>query len=190
MGRKLAKCGMSFVMTLIISLSSVTVVTASAEISVNIDGERVIFPNGQSPVITDGRTLVPVRGVFEHMGFDGDWDADTETAIITSMEHELRVAIGMETFFANGASHTLDVPAQIIGGRTMLPIRSLLESVGYYLNWNGRTSTVIISSSPLPANVNRNISHTFEMKNRPLDRREDRFLCEAQEMVIKDSIIK
>jgi hypothetical protein len=43
----------------------------------------------------------------------------------------------------------LDVPAQIIGGRTMLPIRAVLESVGFYVDWNEANRTVLVSSSPL-----------------------------------------
>jgi len=38
-------------------------------ISVTINGEAVSFTD-QEPVIIDGRTLVPVRGVFEALGFD------------------------------------------------------------------------------------------------------------------------
>ena len=38
------------------------------EISVEIDGNKVIFDN-QVPIIIDGRTLVLVRGVFEELGF-------------------------------------------------------------------------------------------------------------------------
>ena len=56
------------------------------------------------------------------------------------------VTIGNSTFTTNGTSHKLDVSAQIIGGRTMLPIRFVLESVGYTMDWDDATRTVIISS--------------------------------------------
>ena len=47
--------------------------------------------------------------------------------------------------------HAFDVPAQTIGGRTMVPLRLVLESVGYYLDWDGGTQTVLISSTPIGA---------------------------------------
>jgi len=37
----------------------------------------------------------------------------------------------------------LDVAAQIVNGSTMLPIRPVLESVGYNLAWNGFTQQVL-----------------------------------------------
>ena len=117
------------------------------EINVAIDGQQVNFVD-QGPVIVDGRTLVPVRGVFEALGFDVDWNQDTQTATLRSANHEVVITVGSVAFTTNGISHALDVPAQIIGGRTMLPIRAVVESVGYYVDWDGATSTVIISSKP------------------------------------------
>ena len=116
-------------------------------VSVIIDGRYVVF-DGQSPVIVDGRTLVPVRGVFEQLGFYVEWDAEARQATLTSDDYTVVITIGSETFTTNDANHTLDVPAQIIGGRTMLPIRAVLESVGYYLGWDGGTRTVRISPEP------------------------------------------
>jgi len=141
----------ALMLTFIISTMYMTNVYASDDISVTINGERVSFPGGQNPVIVGGRTLVPVRGVFEHLGFDVDWQQATSTAIITSTDHELRITIGNNIFTANGVSHTLDVPAQLIDGRTMVPIRLPLESVGYTLDWNNNTRTVVITAAaPTP----------------------------------------
>jgi len=114
-------------------------------IAVTIDGQPVIF-SGQNPVIVDGRTLVPVRGVFEMLGFDVDWNPDTRRATLTRDADEIVIAIGSINFFTNGTSHSLDVPAQIVGGSTMLPIRAVLESVGYGLSWDEATNTVVIIS--------------------------------------------
>ena len=115
------------------------------EINVTIDGVAVDF-EGQPPVIVDGRTLVPVRGVFEALGFNVDWHQPTQTATLTSADYAIIISIGSGSFTTNGASHILDVPAQIIGGRTMLPIRAVLESVGYNVDWEAATATVLIST--------------------------------------------
>jgi len=119
------------------------------EISVTIDGQQVVF-EGQHPVNISGRVLVPVRGVFEMMGFDVEWEPTTKTAILTNESYEVRIQIGQAVFYTNGVAYQLDVPAQIIGGSTMVPLRLPLESVGYYLDWVGSTRTVLISSVPFP----------------------------------------
>ena len=121
------------------------------QINVSIDGQPVNFAD-QTPTIIDGRTLVPVRDVFEALGFEVDWDDVTRTATLTGDDYVVTITVGRRTFTTNGANHTLDVPAQIIGGRTMLPISAILESVGYYVGWNERTRTVIVRSEPLGSN--------------------------------------
>ena len=119
-----------------------------AAISVQIDSEFVEFED-QRPTIVDDRTLVPVRGVFEHVGFNVDWNPISQQATLTSDDFEVILTIGSAEFTTNGVAHTLDVPAQIINDRTMLPIRAVMESVGYYVGWDGRSRTVLISSTPM-----------------------------------------
>lgn len=122
---------------------------ANDEIRVTVDGEAVLFPGGQGAVIVDGRTLVPVRGVFEALGFEVGWDEDARTAILTNDDYDLRITIDSTTFTTNGVAYPLDVPAQLIEDRTMVPIRLPLESVGHFLDWDEATGTVMIRTAPL-----------------------------------------
>jgi hypothetical protein len=84
--------------------------------------------------------------VFEHLGFYVDWNANTQQAFLINDDYTVIITIGDNTFATNGATYNLDVPAQIIDGRTMLPIRAVLESIGYYIEWNSATSTIEIST--------------------------------------------
>ena len=117
------------------------------EIGVTIDGVAVEF-DGQLPTIVGGRTLVPVRGVFEALGFDVAWNQDSATATLINADFVVIITVGSDYFRTNGAEIPLDVPAQIIAGRTMLPIRAVVESVGYSVDWEQATSTVVIASEP------------------------------------------
>jgi len=137
-----------FAVVALFIFASTAVVYANGSIRVVVDGEPVIFAD-QEPVLVDGRTLVPVRDVFEMLNFDVDWEPETSTAIFVSENHEMRITVGQSIFYTNGVAHELDVPAQLIGGRTMVPLRFPLESVGYYLDWDGETQTVIVSSTPI-----------------------------------------
>ena len=127
------------------------------QIRVTIDGAEVVF-TGQPPVIVEGRTLVPVRGVFEQLGFEVGWNEEARQAALSSNNHSIVLTIGNEIFTTDNVNHTLDVPAQIIGGSTMLPIRAVLESVGYDLDWNEETRTIHIF-----------LAETQEERNRRLD---------------------
>jgi len=117
----------------------------ASDISVTVEGQRVVFAD-QNPVIVDGRTLVPVRGVFEVLGFDVNWDDISRTVIFTRDDYVVTIVVDSGIFNTNGISYILDVPAQIIGGRTMLPIRTVLESIGYSVGWNEASRTVAIST--------------------------------------------
>jgi len=128
------------------------VTMANDDITVIVRGERVNFTGGQGPVVVDGRVLVPIRGVFEALDFDVVWDDVFERVFLRRLIYDrvnddIIITIGSYTFSANGVGgRVLDVPAQIINGRTVVPIRNVLESVGYDLEWNSTTRTVTISS--------------------------------------------
>jgi len=124
----------------------------AAEINVVIDDEVVHFAD-QGPTIVNGRTMVPVRGVFEALNFRVGWYQPTMTATLTRDDFIVIITVGSNVFTTNGERFGLDVPAQIIEGRTMLPIRAVLQSIGYEVGWDGNTSTVIITSTPRPTPV-------------------------------------
>ena len=135
-------------LVLAVSLVPVSIAHADDDIRVTIDGQELIFAD-QRPVIVGGRTLVPVRGVFESLGFEVDWDDNTRSAILVRHDFTMIIPIGSATFTVNGRAYNLDVPAQIIGGRTMLPIRLPLESAGYEVDWDAAARTVIILTAPI-----------------------------------------
>ena len=136
---------------LVFSFTPVSYATSNP-ISVTIDG-RLINLADQNPTVVDGRTLVPVRGVFEELGFTVVWDAATSRVTLTG-SHIIVIEIGSNVFLNNGTENTLDVPAQTIGGRTMLPLRLVLESVGYSLEWDASTQTVLIRTGAGQAATN------------------------------------
>ena len=134
--------------------------SASSDVRVTIDGQEVIFPD-QGPFIVDDRTLVPLRGVFEALGWEANWDRETSTAIITRGHVTITIQVGELTFSVlvydpdsplpgHGSLGILDVPAQIIGDRVMLPIRPVLESVGYTFVWDSPTRTAQITTPQRP----------------------------------------
>ncbi len=104
---------------------------------------RVSFPD-QKPVVVDGRTLVPARGVFEQLGYTVDWDDEASTALVSDGYTTVKIPINSTIIYKNDSPITLDVPAQLIGGRTMLPLRAVSEALNLQVEWVERTNTVII----------------------------------------------
>jgi uncharacterized protein YkwD len=128
-------------------------VTAYASgITVTIDGQRVHFVDVQ-PAIVQDRTMVPMRGVFEHMGFDVGWNNDTSTATLSGAGTYITVRIGDAFITVNGSPQFPEVPPQIVAGRFMLPLRAVAEASGANVGWDGATRTVLITSPPTVGQV-------------------------------------
>ncbi|MBQ7266379.1 MAG: copper amine oxidase N-terminal domain-containing protein [Firmicutes bacterium] len=124
-------------------------------------------------VIKDGRTLIPVRGVFEDLGFIVDWDSSTSTATIYDSNHEVSISKNNSYFLADGNEYSLDVPAQIIDGSIYIPLRAVGEAVGADVSWisdakqahirYGEHDIYVVCSNPeQPSSVNNTTSATTE----------------------------
>lgn len=113
-------------------------------IKVSINGKLVEFD--VPPTIINGRTLVPVRAIFEQFGLKVDWDNETRTVIGKKDGLEIKLPVDNKKAQKNGEEIELDVPATIINGRTLVPVRFIAESLGAKVDWDGESKTVIISN--------------------------------------------
>ncbi|MBE7042538.1 MAG: glycoside hydrolase family 3 protein [Ruminococcaceae bacterium] len=113
-------------------------------ITVTVNGQPIPFD--QPPVLMEGRTLVPIRGVIEAMNGTVDWNEEAKTTTLTLGYDVIQLTIGSDTATVNGVAYELDVPPQIINDRTLLPIRFIAENFHFRVDWNEETKTVIIST--------------------------------------------
>lgn len=98
----------------------------------------------QPPVLVNDRTLVPLRAIFESLGATVDWNAKTRTVSAKRGSDSLSLVVGTNVIRKNNTKIEIDVPAQIVGDRTMVPARAIAEALGASVNWNPNTRTVII----------------------------------------------
>ena len=111
--------------------------------SIKINGEPLICE--QSAVVRNNRTLVPMRAIIEALGGTADWDEDTQTAYVYIDGKAISFTIGENSFIIDGDERELDVPAQIIGDSTMLPVRAISEAARCDVQWNGDLRLVTIT---------------------------------------------
>lgn len=123
-------------------------VSAAKEVSVYLLGEKLSFD--VPPQIINGRTLVPMRKIFESLGYYVDWDKDTRTAIAVREDMTIRITENSYTMYVNGEAKTLDVAPCIVNGRTMVPARAISESSGYKVDWDNDTRSVLITTADFP----------------------------------------
>ncbi len=115
-------------------------VFAQGDVNVKVNGIEIDMKG----VIVEGRTMVPVRGVFEKLGYSVEWDNETKTATLTKGDNKIEMTNGNTYFTYNGEQITPDVPQQIIDGSFMLPLRAVGESVNANVDWDAETKTASI----------------------------------------------
>ena len=115
-------------------------------IRATVDGDYVLFPDVQ-PTMSNGRVMVPVRGVFEHMDAAVTWDKANQTVVATRGTDTISLPIGKTTATVNGRSVYLDAPAVITTGRAMVPLRFLSEALGASVEWIEAVRIVEIKSA-------------------------------------------
>lgn len=121
------------------------------EISVLVDGLPVAFD--VSPVIRDGRTLVPFRALAGALNVKVDWNGETRTVSAGRNQTSLVLTIGGSTARLNGSPLPLDAAPVILEGRTMIPARIFSEAFGCRVDWDGPARTVKIYSPTSPMEV-------------------------------------
>ncbi|MEJ8547237.1 copper amine oxidase N-terminal domain-containing protein [Brevibacillus borstelensis] len=128
-----------------ISLPAFVTVNQTKDIVIFIDGQLQTFQ--KPPVEIDGRTLVPLRAIFEALGAKVDWDEATQTVTATKDNNTIQLTIGSKVAYKNGKKINLDVPAQLYNGdTTMVPIRFVSEALGAKVGWDAYSNSVVISN--------------------------------------------
>jgi len=119
----------------------------ASAIRVDLDARLVDFD--QPPVNIDSRVLVPARAILEALGAQISWEAETRTVIAVKDGSTLRLQIGSTVPIRDGVPQKeIDVPAQIIGDRTLVPVRFVAENYNMDVDWDQATKTVIIRTKP------------------------------------------
>ena len=120
-----------------------TAIAAAGETKVQLDGVYVNLE--PAPMIVDGRTLLPARAIVEMLGGDIDWDNDLRQVHINHDGTHILLTIDNDVAYVNGVPETLDVPPQIIDGRTLVPLRFVVESLGVDVDF--QDGTIFINTS-------------------------------------------
>ncbi len=99
---------------------------------------------GTSPIIKDSRTLVPIRAIVEGMGGYVGWNEANRQIDLSYANYNVQMWLGSKSLVANGQTMSMDVPPDVLNGRTMLPIRFAAENLGCDVEWINSTREIVI----------------------------------------------
>lgn len=139
--------------------------TKTDTINILIKNQTVEFTNETGiPFINKAnRTLVPMRVVMEKYGCTVDWNQENRTAIVKKGEVTVEVPVGKDYVTVNGKQVKSDSAAQVVKGRTYLPIAVVLEAVGADVRWDNSIKTVLVDSMPAPSQNFEDFAKEFEL---------------------------
>lgn len=115
------------------------------DINIIIDGESL--QTDQAPIIHKGRTMVPLRSIFEALGAEVQWYPASGLISCYRDYTYISLTVNDTHAFINGNTVTIDAPPIIINGRTLVPVRVVSEALGANVGWNTTSCTVEISSN-------------------------------------------
>lgn len=120
-------------------------INAKEPITLLLDGKEL--KGDANPVIIKGTTLVPLRVIFEGLGAEVDWHAQTKTIKAVKGNRVITLKINQKQATVNKKIVNLSVPAQIINGKTLVPGRFVAESLGATVKWDEMYRQVAIASN-------------------------------------------
>ncbi len=101
-----------------------------------------------APSIVEGRTMLPLRFAALAVGVSEDnilWDPVRRTVTLIG-DRVVQLQIGSTSMLINGVAVPIDVAPSIVNGRTMLPIRALVQALRADIVWDGTARTVTVTA--------------------------------------------
>jgi len=106
------------------------------------------------PVTLEGRTMVPLRPIFEWLGARVEYD---DTGRIAAYRSETAAAPSVELWVGSSQAkvgespYQLDVPPQLIHDRCFVPLRFVAESFGVWVEAEGRRMKLSLPQEAIEA---------------------------------------
>ena len=96
------------------------------------------------PILESDTTLVEFRPIFEKLGLEIAWNAQTKTITGSSEGLTIVHTVDSKTAYVNGEEFTLQSAPKIYNERTLVPIRFVGEAAGSYVKWDSKTRVIHI----------------------------------------------
>ncbi len=115
-----------------------------SKITVLMDDREISF--SVMPEIIEGRTMVPMRELFEMLGATLNWDGETRTVTAHKGTNSVKLQIDNLTVNMNGEEKQMEAAPYIKNSRTMVPLRFASEALGIRVGWDNASRTIYLIS--------------------------------------------
>jgi len=141
--KKIPKIICGLVMATVLAVSAIEV-TRAKEVNVVMNGTAI--ESSVPARLSGGRTMVPMRAIFEAFGMTVDYDDATKTITAANGETSVILTCGEKEMTINGEVYEMDTEPVIESGTTLVPLRAVAEALDAVVNWNQETLTAQIDT--------------------------------------------
>ncbi|MGB9920098.1 MAG: phosphodiester glycosidase family protein [Moorellales bacterium] len=103
------------------------------------------LPCDTPPLLAEGRVLVPLRAIFQGLGAEVQWDPQTRQILARRQDRCVELIVGEKQARTDGRPVTLDVPARVVNGRTLVPVRFVSQALGATVQWKPEERAVYVN---------------------------------------------
>ncbi|MBE7041537.1 MAG: hypothetical protein E7400_06185 [Ruminococcaceae bacterium] len=130
-----------------------TICPAYADDTIRVYVDKTEIQFDVAPQLYENRTMVPVRSIFEALGAQVIWNGEAQTVTAVKGDTITTVVIGEPSFYVNGSRKAVAVAPFLQNDRTFVPLRAVVESFGYQVEWNQEERLAMITTKQERAKV-------------------------------------
>ena len=139
------------IVALVISLLClIPTVSAYSEKLISLEIDGTVIRTEVPPTVIGGRTMVPVRDIFEACGANVTWDPATKKITGSKGGKNVVMQVGSNKLYMNSSVATMDCTPVIIEGRTLAPARYVALGFGGTTQWDALNKVVVITGVTTP----------------------------------------
>ncbi|MFX3633987.1 MAG: stalk domain-containing protein [Candidatus Pristimantibacillus sp.] len=110
-------------------------------------GDQASVALSAQPFTKDGATFVPLRAIFEKLGYTVEWDAKTKTVTGKKDGESIQFRIGEKSATVNGEKKAMSVSASLVGSTTYIPLQSIEAATGNKAVWDHNNKKIVLAST-------------------------------------------
>lgn len=145
LGKKIGAIALSVMLVMGIGIESY-----ADDIDIELDEQKITCPVPAR--IENGRTMVPMRAIFEAFGMEVSWNNDEKSVTATKGDCTIKMTVGETALYVNGEKIEMDTAPFIEDGTTLVPVRAVSESLDAEVTWNDEKRRVEITTAEFKEN--------------------------------------
>ncbi len=102
---------------------------------------------GSAPKTVGGVSYIPLRSVFESLGWEIGWEPGLKRVTCTNKERSIVFTSGSKELEIDGEYSMMDNPLLLIDNKSFVPGRFITQQLGVKIRWNRKDNLIIVSDS-------------------------------------------